>query len=310
MFCTKCGKQINEGEVCSCQQPVVPVVVPEVVVPEVVAPVVAPEVVVPQAGIPESSSYSYAAAPNTTAAPNATAANPNMQREKAKEDTTKYLKNAFGDFKGIVSKPCTNGRAFVKEENFFTALGFLGMQAVAAAIFVLVMMMKINSTIKKSFAGFLGIFGSESEDIFQMPVIKDFFLTIIISVLFSALLIGLIFAASMIFKNALNIKATVALVATGSAAICPINLIAFVVCIISVPLGIAVFFIGKLLGLLFILAALPVETENHKNTRTYLMFAAITVFLIITIYLTGKLFPMFLPKDGLNQMKGLFQMFI
>jgi len=291
MFCTKCGKQINEGEVCSCQQPVT-------------QETVMPDAVIPEVSIPEPSTYDYSEqATSETQTPK-----PNIQMGKAKENTSKYLKNAFDEFKDIVFKPSTNGRTFVKAENFNLAIGFMVLQAILTGLFLMEILLKINKGLR-AILGAFGGFEGEKNDVLQLPVFKDLFLTIFISLLFILVFTGLLYAAGMIFRQKIEFKKLVTLVATGSAAIIPLSLIACIIAFFSIPGGIAIFFIGKLLGLLFVVAAYPAETEDNKNMMYYVLFIAAALSILICGYLMGKFFPMYLPKDGLNQVKDLFQLF-
>ena len=99
-FCTKCGKPLKDGEICSCQQQT----------PQMTAPLAptgaAPQMTAPQAPAGAAPQKSAPQAP-TGAAPQMSApqAPSSAQMEAVKQAGANAAANYFAIFKGLISTP-------------------------------------------------------------------------------------------------------------------------------------------------------------------------------------------------------------
>lgn len=122
-FCRFCGKEINEGETCTCEG-------------------------------------AQAEAAKAAAGANASAAG--SQAADALKDAAKVGSEVAGKAGvtclEIIKKPVTEGATFVNGTNHITAIGVIVLQSLLTAVFALLFSLKYNSAAAKSLSG--AIFGS------------------------------------------------------------------------------------------------------------------------------------------------------
>lgn len=256
-FCKHCGKELKDGEVCSCQG--------------------ASAAQTAEAATP---------APQETPAGGASSvgeAIPSIDTEKLLGS----VKEAWKGFRSVFVKPATAGREFVANSSLTTSLFLIIVQALASSFFALILASKINSVIRKTL-GLMASFLGSSGKITVLPGAKAFFLTLLFSLLASGLLLLLFLLASLIVKARASWKQLAALVAVRSIAITPLIILSWILVLINPAIGIVVFFGSFLLSMAFLQESVKGIEGLKDNKALYTVFIVLVVFLLVFLFVFSK----------------------
>ena len=152
-FCTKCGKPLKDGEICSCQQQTPQMTAPQAptgAAPQMTAPQApagaAPQMTAPQAPAGAAPQMSAPQAP-TGAAPQMSApqAPSSAQMEAVKQAGANAAANYFAIFKGLISSPVDTINSYMANANIVLVAFLIGAQAVVNMIVRLFQMLISNS---------------------------------------------------------------------------------------------------------------------------------------------------------------------
>lgn len=271
-FCVYCGRPLQEGEVCTCKNQAAQQTTP------------------PSTPAPDTTPFAAQSAP---VAPGAAQI---------------YIKHIWELIKKSFQAPSSMLRSFAASGDSKTAFGLIGIRALAFALFMLVLCTRITSSIKtmvdKLYSGISN--NQQFQDYIQFPLAKVFFLSLLISFgvacLFAALLL---FFNKYVGKAETTYKNMLCVSAGSGIAVIPFLLAGILLMFLNLNLGFCIAFFGPVLGLIFAFAALPGASQIDSNKSVYVLFAA-SVILLIAVYILIKLFfPMFLPDELVNGVKGL-----
>lgn len=271
-FCKYCGKELQDGEVCTCQ---------ESVAASQAAPA-AEAAPTPQAApAPETASAPQAAPAGGTSG--AGAAVPSIDTEKLLGS----VKEAVKGFLNVFAKPATAGREFVANTSLTASLFIIIVQVLLSSFFALILAARINSMVRKTLglaASFLGM----GTKVTVVSGAKAFFLTLLFSILASGLLLLLFLLASLILKAQASWKQLVALVAVRSVAIAPFILLSWFLVLINPVLGTCLFFGSFLLAMAFLQESVK-GIEGFKDSKAlYTVFIVLVIFILVCIFVLSK----------------------
>lgn len=284
-FCKYCGKPLNEGEVCGC------------------------------AGNAAAQQAANAQQMNGESAPNQM--NPNQQmggqfntaqmQQKANEYMQQGMEaagNAWKNLLGIFKAPAQQGRQYVAKADMTVSLILIALQAIIAGLFGLFCILKTNA----AFSGFTSLLSYSSKN-YKLSVVKGFFITLLFSAIFSMLFALIFFVAGKIVKAEIDFKKALAITSIRSTAVIPFMLVGCILLFVSAPAGMFVFYLGNVLAICFVYAAMTGICEENK--LSYMVAAAMLVFFIIAVLVMGKAFMLYMPSGlkGFGNMKSLMNMF-
>lgn len=261
-FCKFCGKELKEGEICSCQEsasaangstPAAPVPDP------VPAPAPAPD--------PAQSS-------KASSGPSVTVTLP------SKDAVNAAAKNVFSSILNVLVHPSTGGSAFVQGGNKIVALMIMGLHAILSSIFALTLILKINSLIS------LIPYGA---DALKFSGLKAFFVTLLFSIIFSVLLSAIFFVATKITKMSASLDQVLALASVRSIAAIPLCILAIVLGFINPGASLAVFYGAILLAMLFFVGSIKGLENATEDKSIYTVFIVLLVFIILFYFIGGKM---------------------
>ena len=109
-FCTRCGKALQEGEICSCQLP------------------------------DEKNQQGISGQADSVKQSQATLGGLGQQippQSQFGQQASIFAKSFFGDFMGIVKKPVTNGKEMVMKADVKTSLLLIAFQGIFSAVFTM-----------------------------------------------------------------------------------------------------------------------------------------------------------------------------
>lgn len=272
-FCRFCGKELGEGEVCSCQTAAP------------AAEEIKTEAVSAQEATKAENEAPAQEAPKTTV---------NIPVPD-KAQVTGLVKNIWKSFLNIFMRPATEGKAFVENAEIPVSACFMVLQAILSSLFGCVLIGKINKLFDMGF-GFL--------DSYKFSGVKAFFLTFLFSIIFSLLLMLLFWLASLILKLNRGLKQTMALAAVRSVALIPFIILSIVLALLNPAVGIAVFYGSILLALCFLLEAVKGYGEMKADRALYTVFIVIFVFALACILIGSKVIMLYVP-DSIRDLREI-----
>ncbi|WP_075721679.1 hypothetical protein [Roseburia sp. 499] len=244
-FCTRCGKPLEEGEVCNCGQ----------------------EVTAQQAAPQQQTAPQQQAAPQAGYMPN------EQQFQQTQQAVTGFLSKMFGAFINVIKHPVTAGRNMILTADWGVSIALIVLQGIFTAIF--------GAVAGKTAVGFLGGFSSLFGEI-KIPYAKIIFGTLAISVALSFVLALLLMIGNMIIKNTLGYKEMLGAVASRSCVIVITTIIAIIVFLIHTQTGVIVWGVGNIWGFFIILQAMPLADEKMRDKLPTVMILVYLIFMLLT----------------------------
>lgn len=285
-FCTRCGKPLEEGEVCSCTQEVQQTAAPQ------------QEAQVQQTAAPQqqaAQAQQQAGQAQQQAAQQAGYVSNEQQFQQTQQAVTGFLSKMFGAFLNIIKHPVTAGRDMILAGDCAPAIALIVLQGIISTIFGVVAAKKIYSFVNLFMGGLGSLFGSYSDDI-DMPYVKIIFGTLLISIALSFVLAVLLLVGNLIIKNALNFKQMLAAAAIRSCVSILATVVAIIVFLIHPATGILVFVTGTVWGFFVILLAMPLTNEGIRNKLPLAMVLVFLVFAWITGFSMSKGAQLYVPE--------------
>lgn len=280
-FCSECGSPLPEGGVCQCQTVKTEQPQPQVWPQQ-------PQQVQPQMQQPVIQQYS----PQQPPMPPQYPPYPPQGYVQKPSEFGLYFKKFWQTFVGMIKAPVTTGVEFVKTCDIKIAFGFIGAEALAMALFVLILTAKLKlSAFTGFFVGAIFTFGMAC----LLPAVLLMFIKM--------------FKGQTTYKHMLCVSGIKSLVAT------PFILLGFLF-VLMVPMGNNIFnylsSLGNLFyaliplglgGLLSYFVALKIIKGGATVKEDYTVYAVIFAVFVMAIatYIAFKIFyPMFIPKVNIN----------
>ena len=284
-FCTKCGRPLQEGEICNCQTVVNNTMPPETQMEQNAESSQKGEVT---AGGQQSDSQQAQEQANYQYQPRQSA--PSAQPSQAGA----FFQRLFSNILLLLKEPATMGKEFVKSADIMMALSFIVIQGLLSGLFGLVVESKVSSYISSMLGWASELFGTSS---MEMPYAKAFFGTVAISVILTVILAALLWAVNMIFKNQVSFQEMLCEAAMRSICIIPVAIIAVILLLLNPVIGIVVFFSANIWGIVVISQINPVRDESRNNFIPLALYLAFFVFMLISCYLMYKCVGMYIPEE-------------
>lgn len=277
-YCSKCGRQLMDGEICNCDQ---------------------------QAGMQYGTDYSaYNQYPYEQQG--------QVQGQVQMQDVVKQnAKGFFNKILELLKSPVEQGKNFVFSGDIVTAVIMIVIQGIASGLFAIVMCTKAQGIFDKITGMMYG--SSSAADIMQMkamlkmPVFKAFLITLIISVILTFILAGIIMIFNNISHSQLIFKNVISLVSLRSIVASIIVLFGCIAAFINIYAGIAVFTVGNIAGFMLIAVVWSHICQNTTDKQIYMMIITYIIFMIIYTLAVRLCWKMYLPdvlKIALDKMQS------
>lgn len=277
-YCSKCGRQLMDGEICNCDQ---------------------------QAGMQYGADYSaYNQYPYEQQG--------RVQGQVQMQDMVKQnAKGFFNKILELLKSPVEQGKNFVFSGDIVTAVIMIVIQGIASGLFAIVMCTKAQGIFDKITGMMYG--SSSAADIMQMkamlkmPVFKAFLITLIISVILTFILAGIIMIFNNISHSQLIFKNVISLVSLRSIVASIIVLVGCIAAFINIYAGIAVFTVGNIAGFMLIAVVWSHICQNTTDKQIYMMIITYIIFMIIYMLAVRLCWKMYLPdvlKIALDKMQS------
>lgn len=286
-FCTKCGKPLAEGEICTCQ---------------------ATDNVQAMSDIQMEASQEQ---PQYQTQYQQEQPQYQQQAKQSYQQTQQAVANhmskAVGTFINMITQPITTGRQLVASNEIGVAVTFIILQAIMSGFFALAVMAKIGGT-AESVIGLL--VGSYMDSSLKFPYGRIFILTVIASAMLSFLLALLLVAGNMMIKNTVTYGQMLNCAAVRSVWISVMSLIALILFILSPAAGICIYLLSGVWGVIAVTMVVPKNGECSADKFSMVLFGVTIVFGLLTLLVMVKIVgPNYFPdvfKLGLNEIRSEF----
>lgn len=273
-FCKYCGRQLAEGEVCTCQS-----------------------AQAESTPIQETQPTQQAAAPIQGTQPTQQAGS--IQYSEQLQNITGQTKEMAGSlwkiFVDIIKNPSDAGTNYVRIGNLTNAVAFLIIQAIASGLFAICCVSKIN--------GLIGLGGSYTAAL-KFSGAQAFFLTILYSVILSVINAGLLLAAVKIAKGTINFQTALSATSIRSIILVPIVLVSCILFFINPATGIGVFVISFIICNMFMMLPMRGIGGLNDSKIIYTAIAVMIASLIIFVIFASKAATTYVPSSIKNMLSG------
>ena len=318
-FCKYCGKELKDGEVCSCRTTTAGSGEAGAAQPAAAATAQAtaaqPAAATAATGTAQAAGAATQTTAGTTAQTTAGAAAAGAAAGAAaapKVDTEKIAstaKKVGGMYLKIWAKPATVGKEMMASVDMIQGLCMVVVQALLSSIFSLCIAGKINAALADAFSSYTSLLGSDYAKQFKVSGAKVFFLTLLLSLLFSVIW-GLAFAlVGLISKAKMGLGQIVALMAARSVIVAPLTVLACIVFWISPAVGLVIFF-GSILMVICTTAEMVKAVQGVTADKcVYLTFIGVLLFIIVFVLIGSKAIGAYIPEGIISSLDSVSSLF-
>lgn len=264
-FCTRCGKPLEEGEVCSCTQETAQNVQSQ-----------------------QQEAGQNVQSQQQMAQPTGYVSN-EQQFQQTQQAVKGFLAKVANTFLEMLLHPVTVGKNLIQAGEFSVGIGMFVLQGIFSALFAAIIMSKTFGKLFDAMSYF--------DDEMELSYIKIFFVTLIFSVVLSFIFALLLWVGNLIIKNKVSYQQMMVAASARSCVVIVATIIAIIVGLMNVQYGLCVFLIGNIWGFFVVLMAMPVMQENVRNKLPLIMILVYLIFLLASTFCEKKGFVMYFPKD-------------
>nr|WP_296489017.1 hypothetical protein [uncultured Acetatifactor sp.] len=294
-FCEFCGKELQEGEVCSCRAATAQA--PETAT-QSTDKSTAVESATQAPPVPPVQPAPAASGEGSAPQPSVTITLPD------KDALTSGLKKILSTTLAVLKQPATEGRKFVEKGDKIAAIGIIAVQTLFSCLFSIIMVSRVNLAL-------------DLEKSYKFSGLKAFFLTLLFSLIFSGIMLLLLWGAAIIMKVSTNLEQILSLTAVRSIGLLPMIILGNVFMIINTPttisLGLVLYYGSFFLATVFLLGAIKGLTGVKDDLASYMVFGVMVVFILLfwligtkvalSLYIPGSI------RDQISNISSLMRMF-
>ena len=199
--------------------------------------------------------------------------NQQMYYQKPKPKLNFDIQAMAMNFLQILLKPKSVGRAFVKEANIITAFIFIALQAICSGLFAVIFFGKINNLAKTQ------VLTWDSDylnmfDLYKFPLFKDFFITVIASVVLTCIVALVVWGMTSAFKGKTTFIEAISAAAVRCVAKTPVILVALLLGLINIGLGMLFFMLSAIVGLCYSCMVVPTGVGADGDKTVFIVLVA------------------------------------
>lgn len=282
-FCTRCGRPLQDGEICSCQM-------------------MAGQMQQQTAG--QQVPYQQQTAGQQPQYQQQTAG----QQIQYQQAASGFAKKLVSCFLSLVKSPVTAGRQLVAEADMKIAFVLLALQGVMSGFFAMAVGKRCYSYILALTGlvdGYTSGAGTAAAGMLTMPYGRMFIVTVLLSVGLSCLMALLLWVGHMILKCNVTYPQMLSAAAIRSAVLIPSILVSILLFEINSFLGIMVFLLSNIWAfaamLLTMNRSIPVEGQDRF---ALVVSTALLVFVLVMMFVLSKAWTFYLPDVIRSGMSG------
>ncbi len=294
-FCTKCGRPVPEGGICSCQLQAGG-----------------------QAQTPPNQNSNGSQQGSQPFQGQQQGSQPFQGQQQGsqpfngqqyKEQASAFAQNFFGKLLYLIKRPVEAGTNLILEANIKTALLLLAAQGLCSALFAMAAAGKVSGYIQAA-SGLANEISSGLGNVVAgamgMPYFRIFLVTVAFSMVLSCILALMLLLGHMALKIPVSFQQMLSAAAIRSAVLCPAILLSLVVFELTAPAGIALFLLINIWG--FTAMAVTMSNFVHKEKRDMFVLAVSVVnllFVFAALLVFSKIWTLYLPdliRAGIKSM--------
>lgn len=298
-FCTKCGRPVPEGGVCSCQLQA------------------GGKAQTPpnqnsngsQQGSQPFQGQQQGSQPFQGQQFQGQQGSQPFNGQQYKEQASAFAQNFFGKLLYLIKRPVEAGTNLILEANIKTALLLLAAQGLCSALFAMAAAGKVSGYIQAA-SGLANEISSGLGNVVAgamgMPYFRIFLVTVAFSMVLSCILALMLLLGHMALKIPVSFQQMLSAAAIRSAVLCPAILLSLVVFELTAPAGIALFLLINIWG--FTAMAVTMSNFVHKEKRDMFVLAVSVVnllFVFAALLVFSKIWTLYLPdliRAGIKSM--------
>lgn len=319
-FCTKCGRPLQEGEICSCQQANAGIqgVNQQNVMPE--NQTTSDEINYQQKiqnDLSQGSDMEEKQLENKAIYSDSQGTQQNQAyvqpNTKQMHEAVGFLHGVFGKIVQMIKKPVSEGVNLIREADTKSGATIIIMQGIFSALFALIVCARFSSSIQyiagmfdDTLGSALNGFNLNLSGALGLPYGRIFIITLLASIALSCLLALLLMIGNMIIKCKVPYKQMLLGVTVRSATLMPVTVVSIILFELNSGVGLFVFFVGNIWGIISIALALNTCNSKEKENAFALMYSVVVLaFIIITLFVMSKLWIYYLPDMLQTMFKGV-----
>ncbi len=306
-FCTRCGRPLEEGEVCNCGQKTVQAQQETAQQTASQSEVTQAQQVAPQ----QEAAQAQQAAPqfqqqfqqqgyaqNGQQFQQQGYAQNSQQFQQTQQAVTGFLGKMFRNFGNIIKHPVTGGRDIILAGDVAVGIALIVLQGLLTGIFGAIGASKTLGTMFETMSYY-------SSDDMSVPYAKIIFGTLAISAALSFVLALLLFLGNLIMRNSVSFGQMIGAVSIRSSVVIVTNILAIIVCLINPVGGMMVFAVGNIWGFFGILQAMPIANETMRDDLPLVMILIYLIFVVINYFCVREGIKLYLPSDMADSLSSL-----
>lgn len=298
-FCTKCGRPVPEGGICSCQLQA------------------GGQAQTPpnqnsngsQQGRQPFQGQQQGSQPFQGQQFQGQQGSQPFNGQQYKEQASAFAQNFFGKLLYLIKRPVEAGTNLILEANIKTALLLLAAQGLCSALFAMAAAGKVSGYIQAA-SGLANEISSGLGNVVAgamgMPYFRIFLVTVAFSMVLSCILALMLLLGHMALKIPVSFQQMLSAAAIRSAVLCPAILLSLVVFELTAPAGIALFLLINIWG--FTAMAVTMSNFVHKEKRDMFVLAVSVInllFVFAALFVFSKIWTLYLPdliRAGIKSM--------
>ena len=298
-FCTKCGRPVPEGGICSCQLQA------------------GGQAQTPpnqnsngsQQGSQPFQGQQQGSQPFQGQQFQGQQGSQPFNGQQYKEQASAFAQNFFGKLLYLIKRPVEAGTNLILEANIKTALLLLVAQGLCSALFAMAAAGKVSGYIQAA-SGLANEISSGLGNVVAgamgMPYFRIFLVTVAFSMVLSCILALMLLLGHMALKIPVSFQQMLSAAAIRSAVLCPAILLSLVVFELTAPAGIALFLLINIWG--FTAMAVTMSNFVHKEKRDMFVLAVSVInllFVFAALFVFSKIWTLYLPdliRAGIKSM--------
>ena len=285
-FCSKCGRQLIEGEICNCDQQM--------------------------NQYQQYTTDMYNDNTYNNADSQAYSYTQGYDAQAMAQAGKQMASGALRQIMSLLKSPVSVGKEFVQSGSMAAAIIMVSLQGILSGIFALIMCIKVQGLFNQlinlatmSSASISDIMGMKTY--LKMPIFKSFIMTVLISVVLTLILTAIFMGANAIAGSGLKFTQTLSLVSLRSIMSSGMIILGCLISLFNIYAGIAVFCMGNVAGFILVAVIWSQVSPMTADKQIYLIIAVYVIFTVVFALFIKFCWTIYLPdalKLVIDQMKG------
>lgn len=266
-FCTNCGKELVEGEICECQV-------------NFAENLQAENVNVSESGEQQAENAVHREQQSFAA---------------TREPSAVFAHNIFKLLLNILKAPVSAGRRAVEEGNVVVGISYIVLQGIITGLFGMAMVSKLNELIEQVGRSIVDAYGYDYTLIInyismgKFPLGKGFMISLFGSIMLSLIIAVLVMLLLTVFGGRPQFSNAIVAAGVRCVGTMPLSVLALLVSFIDLKWSIIVFLVSGIMGILFMAKTVTAGSGLREDRTPYLMLSLVLLILIVQVIMATNM---------------------